>query len=66
MAAMDMFARDVLKQVDASRAVDLVADESLAPGGCRVDSGCTRIDATLETQVVEIVSLLLGGKAGDA
>ncbi len=66
LAAMDMFARDVLKQVNASRAVDLVADESLAPGGCLVDSGCTRIDATLETQVAEIVSLLLGGKAGDA
>lgn len=66
LAAMDMFARDVLTQANASRAVELVADESLAPGGCRVDSGCTFIDATLETQVAEIVSLLLGGKAGDA
>jgi len=66
VAAMDMFARDVLKQAAVSRAVELVADDSLAPGGCRVDSGGTFIDATLETQVAEIVCLLLGGKSGNA
>ncbi len=60
------FAGSVLRDVDASQAVTIEADKAIAPGGCKVESEPTRVDATLETQVDEIVSLLLGAPASDA
>lgn len=56
------FAESTLQQLNASRSVDLVADESIAPGGCCVETTRTRIDARLETQVDEMLLLLLGEK----
>lgn len=56
------FADDVLRQVDKSRVVGVVSDDSLSPGGCKVESGPTLVDATLETQLDEIVALLTGGE----
>jgi len=61
----EKFADDVLRQVDTSRVVGVVSDDSLSPGGCKVESGPTRVDATLETQVEEIVALLTGGEVSD-
>jgi flagellar biosynthesis/type III secretory pathway protein FliH len=58
---MKMFAAASLEQIKSTRVIDLVVDDSLAPGGCRVTTGRTQVDATLETQVDEIVSLLLSG-----
>ncbi|MGB2987052.1 MAG: FliH/SctL family protein [Phycisphaerae bacterium] len=66
IASLDMFADSVLKQAEASRVVNVVADDSLAPGGCKVETERNRVDATLETQVDEIVSLLLSGKPSNA
>lgn len=66
IAAMEMFADSVIRRADASRVVNIVTDDSITPGGCKVESGCTHVDATLETQVDEIVSLLIGGEADDA
>ncbi|UCC28932.1 MAG: hypothetical protein JSU86_12100 [Phycisphaerales bacterium] len=63
--SMQTFAESVLEQAEASPVVDIVSDESLAPGGCKVESPRTRVDASLETQIDEIVSLLLGGRASD-
>jgi flagellar assembly protein FliH len=66
VAAMKTFADSVLKRADTSRAVEIVPDDSLAPGGCKVTDEHTSVDATLETQVDEIVALLLGGGKPDA
>lgn len=66
LAAMETFAASVLKQVDAARAVNIVADDSVGRGGCMVESDRTCVDATLETQVDEMVSLLVGKGARDA
>jgi flagellar assembly protein FliH len=59
------FAQSVLQRVDATPSVNIVEDDSLSPGGCVVCNERTEIDATLETQVDEMVTLLLGGKAGN-
>ncbi len=64
-ASIETFADSVLKQADASRAVTIVTDDTLAPGGCKVLSGRTEIDATLETQVDEMVALLADAGAED-
>lgn len=60
------FAASVLTRVASSSAVSIVPDASMAPGGCRVETASTQIDATLETQVEEMLSLLLGKRAEDA
>lgn len=60
LASMETYAPSVLGKLDASDAVSIVADESLAPGGCLLMNDRTRVDATLETQVEELSSLLLG------
>jgi flagellar biosynthesis/type III secretory pathway protein FliH len=66
LASLETFADSVLQRADASRAVKLVPDDSLKPGGCTVSTDRTDIDATLEAQVDAMVSLLLGGDADDA
>lgn len=66
LAAMETFAAGSLEQVDASRVVNIVVDDSVSRGGCKVESDRTRVDATLETQVDEMVSLLVGRGASDA
>ncbi|MCP4592554.1 MAG: hypothetical protein GY842_17615 [bacterium] len=40
--------------------VRVIEDETVAPGGCRILSGTTEVDADLESQLSEIVRLLLG------
>lgn len=60
IAAMETFAESVLENIRTSHAVNLVADDTLAPGGCVVESAEAEVDASLETQVDEMVSLLLG------
>ena len=62
IASMETFAKSVLSRADASRSINLVPDDSIASGGCTVLSDSTEVDATLETQVDELVSLLLGEK----
>ena len=61
LASMEIFAASLADQFGASRAVKVLPDDSQAPGGCKVESGRTAIDATLEAQVDEMTSLLLGG-----
>lgn len=64
IASMTTFAASALERTHASRTVDIVPDESFAPGGCVLESVKTHVNAQLETQVEEIVSLLLGREAG--
>lgn len=66
VASVKKFAGSALAHVEASQAVKIIADDTMAPGGCRVENDRTSIDATLETQVDELVSLLLGGNMNDA
>ena len=65
VASIETFADSVLKSVDASSTCTIVGDESISPGGCKVERGRTEIDATLETQVSEMVSLLVGDGSRD-
>lgn len=63
LATLTAFAEKTLGHVRESPCVDLIADDSIAPGGCIVSADRTTIDATLETQLDEIVSLLLTDEA---
>lgn len=60
------FAPSLLEEVGSSSHIDVVADEDIAPGGCIVRTERSEVDVTLDTQVAEIVALLLGKDAGDA
>ncbi len=60
LAALEMYAENVVRPANPLRHVSLMADESLAPGGCRLSSERTEVDASLETQIDEMVRLLLG------
>jgi len=60
--AMASFANGLIQKVRSSSSVELVSDDRIAPGGCRVANDATSIDATLETQIDEVVSLLLGSE----
>ena len=60
LSAMEAFAVTVLQEAEGSRSLKIVADAATAPGGCRVEYGGFEIDATLDTQIEEIVTLLTG------
>ncbi len=49
----------VVERVAASSNVTVIADDSLRAGGCIVETDRSRVDATLETQIAELSSLLL-------
>jgi len=65
IASLELFAKSTMARVQASPATQFLADETIAPGGCKLLSERSDVDATLETQVEEIVSLLLGEEATD-
>ncbi len=65
VSTLGAFAASVLEKAENSRSLKIVPDEKLAPGGCRVEYGRFEVDATLETQVQEMVTLLLGSRHGD-
>ena len=60
------FAPELTSRLGDSPVARIVADDTIAPGGCRIESISTCVDATLETQTGEMVRLLLGEGAGDA
>ncbi len=60
--ALERFAESALRELQGSKTLKFVVDPSIAPGGCTVGNEQTEVDATLETQVGEIVSLLLGSE----
>ncbi len=57
---VEEFAGTVLGAVAETDRVKIVEDSEIAPGGCQVHSEETNVDATLETQVTDLVSLLVG------
>jgi len=60
LSSMETFAPGLAERINASVAMRVAADESIAPGGCVVRTDHAEVDATLDTQVDEIVTLLLG------
>lgn len=63
--SMNTFAESILDRAEQADTIRVLTDASVAPGGCTVETERTRIDATLETQVGEIVSLLTCGRGDD-
>lgn len=57
--ALASFAESARARLEESHAMRVVPDDSIAPGGCVVRTEATEVDARLETQVDELVSLLL-------
>lgn len=47
-------------EAEASQTIHVQSDESIAPGGCLVQSDRTTVDASLDTQIAELAALLLG------
>lgn len=60
--ALRRYAEARTLEAEASQTIRLQPDESIAPGGCVVQSGRTMVDASLDTQVAELVALLLGSE----
>lgn len=58
--ALRAFASGVMDHAVKSGSMEFVADETITPGGCVVSHDRSEIDATLETQAEELVTLLLG------
>jgi flagellar assembly protein FliH len=57
------YASELLEPAGAPEHVRWKADETIAPGGCIVRAGDCEVDATLSTQVAELVSVILGTEA---
>lgn len=60
MAALEADASAIVGYSDGRAKVEWVADESITPGGCIVETERGGIDATVETRVARIVESLLG------
>lgn len=58
--ALRRFAAPLLSAMESAEAMELIADDSIAPGGCVVVGRRTEADARLETQLDEMTALLLG------
>ncbi|MHC5109861.1 MAG: FliH/SctL family protein [Planctomycetota bacterium] len=64
--AIRSYAVSLLEKIEKTACVGVVEDESLAPGGCVVENENTQVDASLETQIDELVTQLMGsGFSGD-
>ena len=62
---MRRFAGDLVTRVGWCEHVTVVENPSIAPGGCTVVAGATEVDAGIDTQMDEIVRLLVG-ECGEA
>lgn len=65
LESMRSFAASTWNRLEQSSSVELSADPTVAPGGCMVESARTNVDASLETQVEEMMGLLLGHPPAD-
>lgn len=60
---LETFASQLVEAGKTARHIAIVKEEGISPGGCRVEAGATSVDATLETQIADLVSLLVGEEA---
>ncbi len=58
------FAETVGSSLQQAAHFKIEEDEALAPGGCRVVTPMSEVDASIETQLNQIESLVTGGSAG--
>ncbi|HKE47043.1 MAG TPA: flagellar assembly protein FliH, partial [Rhodanobacteraceae bacterium] len=54
--------REHLVSGASGHAWDIVEDQSLTRGGCRVLADTSQVDATLETRIATIIDAMLGGE----
>jgi flagellar assembly protein FliH len=59
-AALASHAESIAKQLTGAAPLKIVADESITPGGCRVDTQFGSLDQRLEAQLARIREELLG------
>ncbi|RMG57843.1 MAG: hypothetical protein D6717_04055, partial [Gammaproteobacteria bacterium] len=52
--------RELMPQGHERQAVQYVEDPAITRGGCRVESAFSRVDATLETRLNEVIAQVLG------
>jgi len=64
LETMQTFAAELMQTLNAHAHVSIRADAKIEPGGCRVTTDTTDVDATLKTQIEQVVGLLLGESAG--
>lgn len=64
-ASMQTFCQGVLRKAAAAPHVTLEVADDIAPGGCRVVTDTTEVDARLETQTAALLSVLLGDRGHD-
>jgi flagellar assembly protein FliH len=62
--AMRRFAHDVAGEVGNKQHLRIIENESIAPGGCRIATDTTEVDATVDTQIDQIAALVLSRTAG--
>jgi len=65
LEAIRTYAESTIRRTNASTSLAFEPDESIAAGGCKIAGHKTDIDATLETQVRELVSVLTGEGRSD-
>lgn len=65
VAGLEHYAAHLMRELAGGRHVRVIPDESVAPGGCVVESPATRVDATLDGQLQEALKVLFGS-AGEA
>ena len=63
VASMEKYSLSLVTKMGESIVFNMIADETISPGGCVVANEQTDVDARLESQVDELVTLLLGEKA---
>lgn len=57
--------REALGEPGGERGWRIVEDPVITPGGCRVVTDMSRIDATVESRLIALVNSLLGGERQD-
>ena len=60
--ALEGFRRRLLDRDQRWQSLEVVAEEGMARGGCRIDTDFGTIDASVETQIAAIEQLLLRGE----
>ncbi|MGB0714388.1 MAG: FliH/SctL family protein [Phycisphaerae bacterium] len=58
--AIRSYCDELLGHLDEAAHTTFVEDETIAPGGCIVDFGDSQVDASLETQLDNLVQVLVG------
>lgn len=64
LEALKAYAAEWVRAVSDSPVVELVADEDVAPGGVKAVNGQGEIDATISSQMANVVEALLGARRG--